>query len=240
MRRRYELIDMVVVIGFCATIAAAGFLFMAANRTISISPAENLANEDGQVIMGLDDARWLQPILGQAIVDQDLLDRRHAIVLSIARIRLAGVSAEYKRWQKAPFSYLDSIRSSAMWAEPDHAARVQVVMGHAIVQFTQRGVRSDMLSSEGDLLDFNAQRIDQADARRQQMDADFLVDWQASLGRAIVGATQSSTRSSASVQEQLGSAIMQLATVQFAYDATHAVIQEHLAAATAAVTRMKL
>lgn len=240
MRRRYELIDMVVVIGFCATIAAAGLLYMAANGTISISPAEHLASEDGQVIMGLDDARWLQPILGQAIVDQDLLDRRHAIVLSIARMRLAGVNAEYTRWQKAPFSYLDSIRSSAMWAEPDHAARVQVVMGHAIVQFTQRGVRSDMLSSEGDLVDFNARMIDQADARRRQMDADFLVDWQASLGRAIVGATQASTRSSASAQEQLGAAIMQLATVQFTYDVTHAVIQEHLAAATAAATRMKL
>ncbi|MBH0199764.1 MAG: hypothetical protein HP497_10145 [Nitrospira sp.] len=214
MRRRYELIDMVVVIGFCATIAAAGLLFMAANGTVSISPAENLANEGGQVVMGLDDARWLQPILGQAIVDQDLLDRRHAIVLSIARMRLAGVSAEYKRGQKAPFSYLDSIRSSAMWVEPDHAARVQVVMGHAIVQFTQRGVRSDILSSEGDLFDFNVRMIDQADARRQQMDADFLVDWQANLGRAIVGATQASTRSSALAQERLGSAIMQLATVQ--------------------------
>jgi hypothetical protein len=231
---------MVVVIGFCATIAAAGFLFMAANGTISISPGENLVNADGQAIMGLDDARWLQPILGQAIVDRDLLDRRHAIGLSIVRIRLAGVSAEYARWQKAPFSYLDSIRSSAMWAEPDHAARVQVVMGHAIVQFTQRGVQSDMLSSEGDLLDFNARMIDQADVRRQQMDAGFLVDWQAGLGRAIVGATQTSMRSSASAQERLGSAIMQLATVQFTYAATHAVIQEHLAAATAAATRMKL
>lgn len=95
MRRGYELIDMVVVIGFCTTIAAAGLLFLAANGTISISPAENLAEEDGQVIMGLDDARWLQPILGQAIVDQDLLDRRHAIVLSMARMRLAGVDATH-------------------------------------------------------------------------------------------------------------------------------------------------
>lgn len=239
MRRQYELIDMVVVIGFCATIAAAGLLFMAANGTLAISFADNLAKDDGQVVMGLDDARWLQPILGQAIVDEDLLDRRHAIVPSIARVRLAGVSAEYKHWRKAPFSYLESIRSSAMWAEPDHAARVQMVMGHAIVQFTQRGVRSDMLSSEGDLLDFNARMIDQADDRRQQMDAGFLVDWQDSLGRAIVGATQASTRTSASVQERLGAAITQLATVQFAYGAAHAVIQEHLAAATAAATRMK-
>lgn len=109
MRRRYELIYMVVVMGFRTTIAAAGLLFLAANGTISISPAENLAEEDGQVIMGL-----------------------------------------------------------------------------------------------------------------------------------VVGATQASTRSSASAQERLGSAIMQLATVQLTYDGTHTVIQEHLAEATASATRTKL
>lgn len=239
MGRRDELFDMVVVIGFCATLAAAGLLFMAANGTISISPTENLASEDEQVAMGLDDVRWLQPILGQAIVDQDLLDRRHATVLSNAMVRLAGVSGEYMRWQKAPFSYLDSIRSSAMWAEPDHATRVQSVMGRAIVQFTRRGVQSAVLSSESDLLDFNARMIDQADARRQQMDGEFLLNWQTNLGRAIVGATQASTTISALTQERLGSAIIQLATVQFAYDATHAAIQEHLGAVTVAATRLR-
>jgi len=240
MRRRYELIDMAVVVGLCATIAAAGLLFMAANGMISISPTENPANEDKQVIMRLDDGRWLQPILGQAIVDEDLLDRRHAAVVSNAKVRLAGVRGEYIRWQNAPFRYLDSIRLSAMWAEPDHATRVQAVMGHAIVQFTQRGVQNDMLSSEGDILDFNARMIDQTDARRQRMDAEFLVHWQANLGRAIVGATQASTEVSALAQERLGSAIIQLATVQSAYDVAHAAIQEHLGAATAVATRLKL
>ncbi len=240
MRRRYELIDMVVAIGFCATIAAAGILFAATNGMITISLAENFSDEDEQVIMGLDDVRWLQPILGQAIVDQDLLNRRHATVLSIAKIRLEGVSAEHTRWQKAPFSYLDSIRTSAIWAEPDHATRVQTVMGHAIVQFTGRGLRSEMLSSEGDALDFNARMIDQADARRQQMDADFLIDWQANLGRAIVAATQTSTKTSSLTQERLGEAITQLTTVQSAYGAAHAAIQEHLGAATVVATRLNL
>jgi hypothetical protein len=231
---------MVVAIGFCATIAAAGLLFAAANGMITVALAENFSDEDEQVIMGLDDARWLQPILGQAIVDWDLLDRRHATVLSNAKVRLAGVRGEYTRWQNAPFSYLDSIRSSAMWAESDHATRVQAVMGHAIVQFTQRGVRNDMLSSEGDILDFNVRMIDQTDARRQRMDAEFLVNWQPNLGRAIVSATQASTKVSALAQEWLGSAIIQLATVQSAYDVAHAAIQEHLGAATVVVTRLKL
>ena len=74
MRRRYDLIDMVMAIGFCATIVAA-------NGMITIALAENLSDEGQQVMMVLGDTRWLQPVLDQAIVDQDLLDRRHAIAL---------------------------------------------------------------------------------------------------------------------------------------------------------------
>jgi hypothetical protein len=113
-------------------------------------------------------------------------------------------------------------------------------MGHAIVQFTGRGLRSDMLSSEGDALDFNARMIAQADARRQQMDADFLIYWQANLGRAIVAATQTNTKTSSLAQERLGVAIIQLATVQSAYDAAHAAMQEHLGATTVVATRLNL
>ncbi|MDH5193214.1 MAG: hypothetical protein OEW32_05960, partial [Nitrospira sp.] len=145
MQRRYELFDMVVVVGFCATIAAAGVLFMASNGTISISHTAILVHEDEQGVMGLDDARWLQPILGQAIVDQYLLEHRYATGLLLATMRLAAVSEEYMQLQNTPFSYLDSIRASTIRAEPDHATRVQEVMGRAIVQFTQRGVQRGML-----------------------------------------------------------------------------------------------
>lgn len=236
MQRRYELVDLIAVVGLCATIAGGGLLFMASNGMMSVSPIRQLVGEP--VTGEVDGMRWLQPVLGQAIVDQDLLDRRHATVLSNAKVRLAGVRGEHTRWQNAPFSYLDSIRSSAMRAEPDHATRVQSVMGHAIVQFTRRGVRNDMLSSDGDILDFNAQMIDQTDAWRQRMDAEFLLNWQANLGRAIVGATQASTKVSALAQERLGSAIIQLATIQSEYDVTHAAIQEHLGAATVVANRL--
>jgi hypothetical protein len=239
MRRRYELFDMVVVIGFFATIAAAGVLFLAANGAISISPTEILAKEDGPTVMELDDVRWLQPILGQAIVDQYLLDHRYATGLFLAKMRLAAVREEYTQLQDRPFSYLDSIRASTRRAEPDHATRVQEVMGRAIVQFTQRGVQSGMLSSGGDGFDFNARMIDQADAWGHQMDAEFLLNWQANLGRAIVEATQDRTSGSALVQERLGSAIIQLATVHFAYDAMHVAIEENLSAATAAAVRLE-
>jgi hypothetical protein len=230
---------MVVVIGFCATVAAAGLLFMAANGTISISPTEILAKGDDPAVMELDDVRWLQPILGQAIVDQYLLEHRYATGLLLATMRLAAVSEEYTQLQGRPFSYLDSIRASTVKAEPDHATRVQEVMGRAIVQFTQRGVQSGMLPSGRNLLDFNARMIDQVNAWGQQMDAEFILNRQANLGRAIVGATRDRTSGSALVQERLGSAIIQLAAVHFAYDATHLALEDNLSAATAAAVRLQ-
>ena len=239
MRRRYELFDMGVVIGFCATIAAAGFLFMAANGTLSISPTEILARGDDPAVMEVDDVRWLQPIFGQAIVDRYLFDHRYATGLLLANLQLAAVSEEYRQLQDRPFSYLGSIRASTRRAQPDHAARVQEVMGRAIVQFAQRGVQSDMLPSGGDLREFNARMIEQTDDWGQQMDAEFLLNWQANLGRAIVGATQDRTSSSALVQERLGWAIIGLATVHFAYDATHLAIEDNLSAATAAAVRLQ-
>jgi hypothetical protein len=81
--------------------------------------------------------------------------------------------------------------------------------------------------------------ITQADARRQQMDADFLIDWQANLGRAIVAATQTSMNTSSLRQERLGE-VIQLTTVQSTYDAARAAIQEYLIAISAVATRLNL
>jgi hypothetical protein len=228
---------MAVVIGLFATMVGCGLLFMAANGMMSVSPTGYLVS--GPVIEEVNGMQRLQPVLGQAIVDLDLLDRRYATDASAAIAQLTRVSGEYMRWLKSPFGYLDSIRTSAMGAEDNHAARVQPVLGHAIVRFTQRGVRSDILSSEGKISDFNTRMIDRADALGQRMEAEFVANWQGNLGRAIVGATQGRAQDAASTQERLGSAIVQLATVQTVYEAAHAAAQEHLGAATFAATRMK-
>lgn len=235
MQRRYELIDMVAVVGLVATIAAGGLLFMAANGMVSVSLAGRPVSEPptGQV----DGLRQLQPILGQAIVDQDLLDRRHAAIAPAAVAQLNRMSGASLRWQNSPFGYLDSIKTSAAWTEADHATRVQTVMGRAIVQFTGRGVRSGLLSSERTIANFNSLMIDRTDALGHRMDAKFLANWQPNLGRAIVAASQDSTKLSALTQERLGSAIVQLTAIQSVYGAAHAVIQEQLGGATVVATR---
>jgi hypothetical protein len=235
MQQRYELIDIVVAIGVCATIVAGGLFFMAANGTVSFSRSGEQTSE--RPIGRMDSMQWLQPVLGQAMVDQYLLERHNTNVTLPAATQLQRVTADQMRWQNSPFGYLDSIKSSAARAESDHAMRVQAVMGRLIVNFTRRGVRSDMLLSEGNIMGFNARMIDATDALGQRMDARFVANWQANLGRAIVAASQENAKGLALRQEWLDVAMVRVDAAQTAYEGRRAAIQEQLGGATVVAIR---
>lgn len=235
MQRKYELVDLMVALGLFATIVAGGLVFMVANGTLSVLPREQRASE--QPIGTVDGMRWLQPVLGQAILDQDMLEGRNQKAAPAAVKHLNGVTAEYRRWQTSPFGYLELIKTSAAEGRANHAARVQAVMGRAIVHFTQRGIRSGVLPPGPQVSDYNARMISATDAWGRQMDAAFSANWQSNLGRAILVATQDRADASALMQERLGGAIAQLATIQTTYEGKRAAIQEQLAAATVAAGR---
>jgi hypothetical protein len=230
MQRRFEVVDVVVAIGMCATILAGGMMFLAANGQLAVIPAWQSGSErpSGEG----DSMQWLQPVLGRAIVDQFLLDRHNEKVVSAAEARLKGVTGEVTRWQNSPFGYLDSIKVTAARAEADHAIRMQAVIGRAIVNFTSRGVRSHMLSEAREGVGYNARMIGAAATQGQGMDTRFLADWQPSLGRAIIIAGQDDARISTVRPERLGAAIIQLIAVRGAYEDNRAAIQSrHVSAA---------
>ncbi len=229
MQRKYEFMDLIVMIGLCATIVGAGLMFMVANGTwqgrsmasASLRPAlESFAGR-----------YWIQPILGRTIVDQYLSERRHSTVASAALAELERLGIERKRWQNSPFGYLDPIVAGAARAEPAQVARVQAVMGRSIVDFTRRGVRSGMGSSgEGADL-YNARMIGATEAMGEKMGADFAETWQPSLGRAIVTAGQERADAFARMQERAGRAIVTLGTADVLYGRVRGVIQERLGGA---------
>ncbi|HEU4683514.1 MAG TPA: hypothetical protein VFS39_03320 [Nitrospira sp.] len=225
--------DLIVAVGLCATIVASGVLIMAANgmqiRTVGW---ESIGQPNGN-LRGMD---LLQPVLGQAIVDHALLERRHAKDAAAASTKLDGLALEGTQWQRAPYSYLDSIATGASWAEAEHTARVQTVMGRSIVNFTRRGVRSGLWSSVERAAHGTPHMIGVTEAVGQKMENAFLANWQPNLGRAIVAATQDSEKRSSLRQEQLGAAILQVATIQEAYEPARAAIQEQLGSATLAAT----
>jgi len=216
MQQRFEFMDLIVAVGLCATIVASGVLLMAANgmqiRTVGWgSIAQPAGNPTGMDL--------LQPVLGQAIVDHAILERSHAKHAAAALIQLDGLALERNQWQHSPYGYLDSITIGASWAEAEHTARVQTVMGRSIANFTRRGVRSGLWSSVERAAHDNPHMIDVTEAMGQKMDHAFLANWQPNLGR-----------------EQLGTAILEMATVQEAYEPVRAAIQEQLGSATVIAT----
>jgi hypothetical protein len=235
MQQRFEFMDLIVAVGLCATIVASGVLFMAANgmqiRTVGWG---SIAQPTGNLI-GTD---LLQPVLGQAIVDHALLERSHAKHAAAAITQLDGLALEGNQWQHSPYGYLDSITIGASWAEAEHTARVQSVMGRSIVNFTRRGVRSGLWSSVERAAYDNPHMIGVTEAMGQKMDNAFLANWQPSIGRGIVAATQDSEKRSRLRQERLGTAILEMATVQEAYEPVRAAIQEQLGSATVTADRV--
>jgi hypothetical protein len=79
--------------------------------------------------------------------------------------------------------------------------------------------------------------IERSAAIGKQMEAQFAADWQPSLGRAIVAASQGDTKALELRQERLGAAIIQLTSVETSYEADRAALQEQLGGAIVVATQ---
>ncbi len=234
MQRRFEFMDLIVAVGLCATIVASGLLLMAANGMQIRSVGRGAVGQPTDNLTGID---LLQPVLGHAIVDHVLLERRHAKDAAAAITHLDALIFERNQSNHFPYSYLDSVTTGASWADPEHTARVQTVMGRSIVNFTRRGVRSGLWSSVERAAYGNPSMVSVTKAMGQKMDRAFLANWQPNIGRGIVVATQENEQRSTLRQEQLGTAIVEMATVQEVYEPVRAAIQEQLGSATVVAIR---
>jgi len=234
MQRRFEFMDLIVAVGLCATIVASGLLLMAANGMQIRSVGRGAVGQPTDNLTGID---LLQPVLGHAIVDHVLLERRHAKDAAAAITHLDALIFERNQSNHFPYSYLDSVTTGASWADPEHTARVQTVMGRSIVNFTRRGVRSGLWSSVERAAYGNPSMVSVTKAMGQKMDRAFVANWQPNIGRGIVVATQENEQRSTLRQEQLGTAIVEMATVQEVYEPVRAAIQEQLGSATVVAIR---
>jgi hypothetical protein len=162
MERRLEFMDVIVAVGLAATIVASGLLLMAANgMQISILGRESANNHT--------ETDFLQPVLGQAIVDHVLLEHRHTREAAAAMTQLNRLVVEHNQWQHSAYGYLAPIANGASWAEAEHASRVQAVMGRSIVNFTRRGVRSGLWSLADRFAPGNPRMIRVTEARGETM-----------------------------------------------------------------------
>lgn len=235
MSYRFNSIDVIVAVGMCAIVFGALLFFVAANGTFQAVIPQPLSTEQP---IGLElGMTWLQPALGHAIVDQALFERRTNQLIAQSASEWNRAALAHQEFQSLPGGSLGAIMRQTATVPADHMARVQYVMGRAIVNFTARGIRSGVLSADQYLSDYNTNMIHVTEASGQRLDREFVSTWQATLGREIVDATQNYRWQASAIQERLGAALLHVTQAQTEAEEVRAAQQEQLASLVMAAVR---
>jgi hypothetical protein len=231
MSYRYNWLDVIVGVGMSAIMFGALLLFVATAGTFQavVSTPAVIDQMSGDPT-GM---AWLQPPLGQAIVDGMLLERR-------TNRNYAEAVSEWNRATMAlhalssPFG---AIANTAVSVPVEHMARVQGVMGRSIVNFTRRGVSSGVLAAGQLGVEYNMGMIRRAAATGAHLEQAFASTWQATLGRGIVDAAQRYLHRAGAIQQQLGLAILHVTQVQALATESQAANEQQLASLVVASSR---
>jgi len=235
MSYRYNTTDIIVGVGMCAIVFGALLFFLVANGTIQASLPQVVVTEPANDIEA--GMIWLQPALGQAIVEQALNEQRGNQMMAQAAAEWNQATLAHHEFQSLAGGPFPTVMGQAAAGPAEHQAHVQGVLGQAIVNFTQRGIRSGTFSADLYLSDFNTNMIRAAEARGQQLDQDFSSNWQAILGRGIVWAAQTYRSRAEDIQEQLGVALVHVAQAQQSLEDSTAARQPQLGSLLVAAIR---
>jgi hypothetical protein len=234
MSYRFNSIDILVGVGLCAIVFGAMVLVVATSGAFLVSGPQPGSLDDA---LPSTEAAWLQPALGGAIVDRALLQQRTDQITASATAEWNQAMMAYRNLGAIPGGPFAFISDRAVTVPTEHAARIQTVMGRSIVNFTQRGIRSGVLSADLYLSDYNQQMIAATDARARRMHDEFTTTWQSVLGRWIVDVSREYLHRTAEVQQQLGTAIVHMTQARMELEGAWAANQYQLGSLMAAVDR---
>jgi hypothetical protein len=227
MKRHLEPVDMMVAVGVFATIIGGYALFWATSGAVwpALSEPLPMAGETGVRSA----AEWVQPALGQAIVDEAVaLWNGSRAMTRVVRALNQATMADHRLRAEAS-RHVDQIGAYAAGVTRDQAARVQFVLGRTVTNFTARGVRSGVLTPETMRGEYNRVMIAMAESTGYQMEEAFRETWQSHLGGLIVAAGQDYLQFAGQSQGRIGRSVVGLTLVQDASRAESEGIQERLA-----------
>ena len=234
MSYRFNSLDILVGVGLCAIVFGAMALVVATSGAFLVSGPQSATLDEA---LPSTEAAWLQPALGRAIVERDLLQQRTDQITASATAEWNQAMMAHRNLQGVRGGPLAFVMDQAVTVPQEHATRVQTVMGRAIVNFTQRGIRSGALSADLYLSDYNQGMIAATEIRGRRMHDEFASTWQSVLGRWIVDVTREHMRRTADVQEQLGTAIVHMTQARMGLEGAWAANQYQLGSLMAAVDR---
>jgi hypothetical protein len=240
MKRQLDPVDLMVVVGLCATMLGGYLIFLSTNGTIRAASAETAAvglAEAGAARASDMAAQWVQPALGQAIVADYLLEQAFSRQMIEASASFNRATMAGQRLADSPNEHFARIGAHAAALETDHAARVQYVMGREIANFTARGVRAGILSPAQVNDRFNRRMIRRVGLSADRVDEQFLSHRESNKGWEIVAASQARARYVGQVQQRIGNAVVRVTQVQQTSGEALAGAQEQLASAALASIR---
>ena len=179
----------------------------------------------------------VQPALGQAIVENAILERRASTETFQVVRELNLAFTRGQRMNAVPNAQLTAVLARANLIDEDHAARVQYVAGRSLVDSTARGVRVGVLSPASLRDSYNRRIIETVEARINGLEDGHLNIRETSLGRAIVSAAQSDAAAMEGLQERLGTTMTRVMSVQEEYGRTLGEAQERLTSVSLAAVQ---
>jgi hypothetical protein len=235
MERHYDVNDLAVAIGLAATVFSGYLLMTAANGTFqTASPQPETTSPPPGILASM---VWLQPALGQAIVEESVLERDGSRAITESATNLSRSLVAQHRFDTSPRNLSQIVEDKAARMKTDHEGRVQTVMGRAIVNFSQRGWRSGIMSPGFEPSDFNKRMIHATETLGQRLDGEFSSVWQPTLGRTIVDTSRELTALAAHIQERTGQAVVQVTQAQMRYEDAQAANQYQLAGVLTAIRK---
>ncbi|GKS59284.1 hypothetical protein YTPLAS18_28110 [Nitrospira sp.] len=180
---------------------------------------------------------WIQPAIGEAIVEQARLERDLTGAMGGAVTDLNRTLAKQAEMARRPMAWLDVVREASARDDANHAARVQYVLGRAIVNGTQRGIHAGFVPLATKTHGYTRRLVAQAHGWGASMDEAYFAAREANLGAAIVEASRGWMASSGRVQERLGRVIGTIATTQSTYGHALTRNREQMTALMGAATR---
>jgi hypothetical protein len=230
MQRRLEPVDLAVIVGLFATVVGGYFLFLASNGTLEAGyVSSTMVDASPGGANPMDAMQWVQPALGQAIVDDSLLEQQIARGTTRVARELNHSTMIGHYLGTAPARYFAQLKTSADAVERDHQARVQHVMGSSIIGFTGRGVRNGLISPTRLNSEYNRRMIERTEANGNRMDDAYNTTREPLLGWTIVAASQGYLQFTEQAQERIGTAVARLTQVQQGFEEAIGETQAQLA-----------
>jgi len=201
MERVSKFFDLTTSVVLLATVVGIVLclFFLFAPTTFGKNLPETVVNGPVDIQVSL---RWIQPILGQAIVEDTLIKQQYGNhidgpVTTMKPTTLEGPPTHEKVLETAIASHIENL-------EADHSTRVQWILGRLIVTFTSQGIRTGMVTADKSADEPNRRIIALAQETGTKLDDAFKAERQARIGTTIVSETLPRARRTDNSLERVG------------------------------------